>query len=103
MFNFEKLNVYQDTVNLALMVYKLTQSFPKDEIFGLISQLRRASVSISLNIAEGSSIGSKEFKHFLDMSRGSCHELIPLLKIALGLRYISSKDYQDLYGTVDDL
>ena len=103
MFNFEKLNVYQDALKLALDVYKLTKGFPKDEIFGLTNQLRRASASISLNMAEGSSRGNKEFKHFLDISRGSCHELIPLLKISFDLKYINIKNYKDLYISIDDL
>lgn len=103
MINFEKLNVYQDSVSLALEIYKLTQKFPKEEIFGIINQLRRASVSISLNIAEGSSRGTKEFSHFLDMARGSAYELIPLLKISLELEYIKDTDYYKLYEKIDNL
>ena len=103
MFNFEKLNVYIDSVSLALDIYRLTKKFPRDEIFGLVSQLRRAAVSISLNIAEGSSRTRKDFSRFLDMARGSCYELIPLLKISLELRYIAKAEYANFYETVDDL
>jgi len=103
MINFEKLNVYQESVSLALDIYKVTKSFPKEELFGLVSQLRRAAVSISLNIAEGSSRRKKEFAHFLDMARGSCYELIPLLKIAFELRYITGNQYKDFYERIDNL
>src|SRR3990167_7167718 len=101
MINFEKLNVYQDAIVLSLKLYKLTNRFPRHERFGLVSQLRRAAVSISLNIAEGSSRTKKEFAHFLDMARGSCYELIPLLKISFELRYIKEIEYQAYYERID--
>ncbi|OGE04456.1 hypothetical protein A3B51_02875, partial [Candidatus Curtissbacteria bacterium RIFCSPLOWO2_01_FULL_41_18] len=97
MINFEKLIVYQEAIKLALDIYKLTKNFPKDETFGLISQLRRATVSISLNIAEGSSRSKKEFAHYLDMARGSTYELIPLLKISSELGFIGTKEYMRFY------
>src|SRR3989344_38215 len=103
MINFEKLNVYQDAVRLALDRYKVTRNFPKDELFGIVSQLRRAAVSMSLNIAEGSSRSKKEFAHFLDMTRGSCYELVPLLKISLELKYITKAEYEKFYQVVNDL
>jgi four helix bundle protein len=103
MMNFEKLRVYQDSVALALSVYKLTKKFPKDELFGLVSQLRRAAVSVSLNIAEGSSRGKKEFTHFLVMAIGSCYELIALLKISSELNYVNKEDYDYYYGLINDL
>lgn len=103
MFNFEKLNVYQDSIELSLEIYKLTKSFPKNEVFGLTSQLNRAAVSISLNIAEGSSRGTKEFAHFLTMARGSCYELIPLLKISSELKYITHQQNQGLYEKINSL
>jgi len=103
MMNFEKLKVYQDAIILAIDIYKLTSKFPKEEVFGIVSQLRRAAVSISLNIAEGSGRGPKEFSHFLIMARGSCHELIPLLKISLELNYLHLSDYQQFYERIDNL
>lgn len=103
MINFEKLEVYQQAVVLALDIYKITKIFPKDELFGIVSQVRRAVVSISLNIAEGSSRSKKEFSHFLNMARGSCYELVPLLKISLELGYVANGEYQKLYERVDNL
>lgn len=103
MISFERLNVYQDAVRLAIDIYKVTKNLPKNEIFGLVSQLRRAAVSVSLNIAEGSSRGKKEFSHFLDMARGSAYELIPLLKISIELGYIKQVDYQEFYIRIDNL
>ena len=103
MINFEKLKVYHEALLLALDLYKLTKNFPKEELFGIIGQIRRAAVSISLNIAEGSSRSKKEFSHFLDMARGSCYELIPLLKISLELGYLQQRQYGDFYQRVDDL
>jgi len=101
MINFEKLDVYHEAVDLALDIYKLTRNFPKEEMFGIVSQLRRAAVSISLNIAEGSSRSKKDFSHFLDMARGSCYELVPLLRIALELKYLDQKEHDKLYGRVN--
>lgn len=103
MINFEKLEVYQEAIRLALDVYKITRIFPKEEMFGIISQLRRAAVSISLNIAEGSSRSKKEFPHFLDMAMGSCYELVPLFKISLELKYIDKDRHLNLYKRIDQL
>ena len=103
MINFEKLEVYQDSIVLATMIYNLTKKFPKEELFGIVNQLRRASVSIALNIAEGSSRGRKEFAHFLDMARGSCYELVPLIRISLDLKYITNEDYENSYASISNL
>ena len=88
MFKFEKLRVYQEGLGFVNTIYLLTQKWPKDEIFALISQLRRAVVLIVLNIAEGSSRTKKDFRHFLDLSRGSCYECVAILTIGLKRNYI---------------
>jgi four helix bundle protein len=103
MFAFEDLRVYNDALGFTKDIYKLTKAFPKDEIFGITSQLRRASSSISLNIAEGSGMSKKEFKNFLRRARGSTYECIPILAIALDNHYISKKDYQRVYNSCNDL
>ncbi len=70
-----KLIVWQKSHELVLKIYKITKDFPKDEMYGLTSQIRRASVSIPSNIAEGKARGSnKEYKRFLLMARGSLEE-----------------------------
>lgn len=97
MFNFENLNVYQDSLTFIDKIYDLTKSFPKDELFGLTNQLRRAAVSIGLNIAEGSSRTKKDFCHFLNLSRGSCYECVAILTIAKNRKYISLEDFNICY------
>jgi len=103
MINFEKLNVYQDSIKLALDIYKITKKFPKDELYGIVSQIRKASVSISLNLAEGSSRSKKDFSRFIDIARGSCYELIPLLTISFELMYLDKRRYEEFYKRVDYL
>ena len=85
---------------LVSAIYRLTQRFPKEEVFGLTSQLRRAAVSIPSNIAEGAArSGSREFAQFLNIARGSLSELETQLLIAGDLGYISIE--HPLYQTVD--
>jgi len=81
-FNFENLVVYQEALEFAVRVYIITKTFPKEELFGIVSQLRRASVSISSNIAEGSSRTKKQFIHFLNIALGSVYECVPLIEIS---------------------
>ncbi len=97
MFNFEELRVYQESLIFVNTIYEMTKAFPKDEIFGLTNQLRRAAVSISLNIAEGSSRTKKDFSHFLNLSRGSCYECVAVLTIAKNQQYISSEQFKLCY------
>lgn len=95
-FNFEKLDVYQEALVLANQVYKITKSFPRDEIFGMTNQIRRATVSIPSNIAEGSSRGKKEFVHFLNMAVGSAYECVPLLEISKKQNYVPNELFSEL-------
>jgi four helix bundle protein len=74
--SFRDLIVWQRAIELAINIYSVTKAFPKEETFGMASQLRRASVSIPSNIAEGNDrITGGEFKHFLGMARGSAAEV----------------------------
>lgn len=102
-FDFEKLEVYKKAVNFANRVYNLTKRFPKDEQFGIISQIRRAATSISLNIAEGSGRSKKEFKYYILMSRTSTRECIPLLKISFMQGYISNEELDNFYRNCEEL
>ncbi len=93
-FSYRKLNVYQLSRNLVKDVYKIVNTFPKNEIYALGDQMRRAVVSIPSNIAEGTAKTSpKEQFHFLEISYGSLMELMCQTEIAFDLRYIDSNDY----------
>jgi four helix bundle protein len=89
---------------LLLRIYKATEAFPKDEKFGLTSQLRRAAVSIVANIAEGAARRSpKEFRQFLSQSQGSASEVDTELVIAYRLSYLMASDYQALAEDLDHI
>jgi four helix bundle protein len=93
----KKLDVWKESVSLATEIYKMTEMFPKEEIYGLTSQMRRAVVSVSSNIAEGAARHSnKEFAQFLNVSGGSLSELDTQLEIALNLGYLSKDTKQDI-------
>ena len=86
--DFRKLVVWQKAIELTLLIYKLTLTFPKEEVYGLTSQMRRASVSIASNIAEGRGrLNPGEFRQFLGIAQGSMYELQTQLLVArqLGL------------------
>jgi four helix bundle protein len=85
---FRDLQVWQRAIQLTVVIYRLTQGFPREEVYGLSSQIRRSAVSIPSNIAEGQgrlSVG--EFRQFLGISRGSNHELQTQLEIARSLEF----------------
>ena len=93
----KKLDVWKKSLILVAEVYKLTQSFPRDEQFGLTSQLRRASVSVISNIAEGFARSSEiETKRFLEIARSSLVEVDTQIEIALKLNYLNEKAIIDL-------
>lgn len=95
--SFTDLNVWKEGHILAVMIYKLTKSFPREEIFGLVSQLRRAAVSIISNIAEGfSRFSYKEKVQFYSISRGSLTELQNQLLVAKDVDYLTEEDFKKL-------
>ena len=102
-FRFEKLNIYQEALKLIDLIYLLSKRFPKEEIFGLTNQLRRAAVSIALNIAEGSSRTRKDFAHFLDLSKGSCFECVAVLMICKNQKLINESEYSNLYEQINKI
>jgi len=92
-----ELDVFRLAHSLVLRVYQVTESFPKAEIFGLTSQLRRASISIPANLAEGAKrVSKKEFRYFVSIARGSCGEMEYLIELCKDLNYIKEKEYNDL-------
>jgi four helix bundle protein len=87
--SYKDLVAWQKSMDLVTAIYKATASFPKDELFGLTSQLRRAAVSIPSNIAEGQGrLSEKEFRYFLGQSRGSLMEVETQLQISENLGYL---------------
>ena len=103
-FKFENLEIWKLARSFTTEIYKITRTFPKDEIFGLISQLRRAAVSVTLNIAEGSNRGSDpDFKRFLHMARGSLDEVVTGLFVAQDQNFIIEKEHRHLYELADQL
>ena len=100
--SFTDLIAWQAAYNLSLNVYKVTGSFPSSENFGLTSQMRRASVSATSNIAEGfGRSGNKDRDHFYQMASGSLYELKSQTLIAKGLGYLSQGDYEELVELAD--
>jgi four helix bundle protein len=100
--NYKQLRVWQIGMELVGRVYRMTGSFPKQEAFGLSSQIQRAAVSIPANVAEGHTRGTtKEFLRYVTMSHGSLAELETMLLVALDLRYVSAKDYDQLAALCD--
>jgi four helix bundle protein len=98
MFNFEKLEVWQKAINFADLVYVDTRSFPSDERFGLTNQMRRAAVSISSNLAEGSSRHSKtDFARFVEIANGSVFEVVSQAFVAKRQHFLSDDQFEILY------
>jgi four helix bundle protein len=91
-FNFENLKVYQKALEYVDFVYKVTNKFPKAEVFSLTDQFRRASVSICLNIAEGSGGSKAEFNQFLKISRRSVRECIATTEISYKQKFITTEE-----------
>ena len=94
---FENLEVWQEAHQLVLRAYKATDTFPKEEKFGLCSKLRRAAASVATNIVEGNSRShKKEYLQFLYLARGSLEETKYLLLLSKDLGYLDEDLYQDL-------
>ncbi|WP_036841282.1 four helix bundle protein [Polaribacter sp. Hel_I_88] len=95
-FKFEDLKLYQKALDFVDSTYKVTENFPSNENFSLTSQFRRASISIALNIAEGSGDTNAQFNRFLNIANGSIKECVVCSSIAKRLNYISNEiDYNN--------
>ncbi len=104
MKDFRKLNVWQKAHLLTIAVYQESKAFPKDEIFGITSQVRRSSSSIPANIAEGCGrVGDVEFGRFLQIAFGSASELEYYLLLANELKFLNEKQYKNLNTQVCDV
>ena len=101
MRDYKRLDVWRLSIELSKNIYDITRNFPKDEIYGLIPQIRRASVSISSNIAEGCGRRTKkDFVQFLHNASGSLKEVGSQLVLAKDLGYVSDNDFNRLNGMV---
>jgi len=103
MFNFEKLETWQKAIAFADLVYQMTRGFPDDERFGLTNQMRRAAVSVSSNIAEGSARNSKnDYARFLEIATGSLFEVVSQSFVGQRQGFISKADFDLLYAAAEE-
>jgi four helix bundle protein len=103
MFNFEKREVWQKALDFADLVYSDTRTFPADEGFGLTNQMQRAAVSVSSNIAEGSSRSSKtDLGRFIEISTGSLFEVVSQAFIAKRQGFLNDEKFQKLYRAAEE-
>jgi four helix bundle protein len=104
MQDFRKLLVWEKSHKLTLSIYNLTHSFPKEEMYGLTSQIRRASSPVPINIAEGCGKGSDaDFARFLQIAFGSVSETEYLLLLCFELGYFSEKNYMEMTNLVQEI
>ncbi|MBE0663980.1 MAG: four helix bundle protein [Bacteroidales bacterium] len=104
MQDYKKLEVWEKAHILIKEVYMLTVAFPKEELYGLVSQLRRASVSIPTNIAEGAGRESKaDFGRYLQIAFGSANEVEYLLLLSYELKYLSQENYKGINAQIEEI
>ncbi len=101
---YQRLLIWQKALALVTLTYKATGAFPKEELYGLTSQMRRASVSIPSNIAEGSQrTSSKDFAHFILITKGSLAELYTQATAARNLQFLSTEQYEALAASIQEV
>lgn len=104
MHNIKELKLWNKSIDLAVDIYKLSAQFPNDERFGLVSQVRRAAVSIPSNVSEGAGRNTDgEFLNFLGIANGSSYELQTQITIAHRLDFIDSTHYEAYFDKIDEL
>jgi four helix bundle protein len=104
MFNFEKLDVWQKAIDFADLVYKHTRHFPDEERFGLTNQMRRAAVSISSNIAEGTSRTSQiDFGRFIEIATGSVFEVTSQAFIGRRQGFLEEENFRAMYTAAEEI
>src|SRR5512133_949731 len=102
MFNFERLDVWNEAIAFADTVYSLTRSFPETERFGLTNQMRRAAVSISSNLAEGCSRSSKaDYARFVELATGSLFEVVSQATVGKRQEFLTQGQYEQIYEAAD--
>lgn len=104
MHNFRKLNIWIKSIDLVTDIYKLTNTFPSHERFGIISQMQRAALSCPTNISEGSAKSSnKDFSRFLEMSIGTLYELETELIVSKNLGYTKNEFFEEYHEKIIEL
>lgn len=104
MQDFRKLRVWKDAHSLTLDLYKATRSFPKEELYGLTSQIRKAAASVPANIAEGCGRASnRDFARFLRIARGSANEVDYLLELSKDLEYLDPAIFAKFSKRIEDI
>ena len=104
MFNFEKLDVWQKAINFADLVYNYTRNFPADERFGLTNQMRCAAVSISSNIAEGTSrMSQTDFRRFVEIATSSVFEVISQAFVGRRQGFLADEAFAMLYSSAEEV
>lgn len=104
MHNLKELKIWQKAMDLSVEVYKATSKFPKEEIYGLTSQIKRSAISIPSNISEGAGRNSnKEFIHFLGIANGSSYELQTQLIISNKLNLIPDETLESLLKPIEEI
>ena len=103
MFNFEKLDTWQKAIAFADLVYEVSRGFPGDERFGLTNQMRRAAVSISSDIAEGTARNSKhDCARFLEIATRSLFEVVSRAFVGQRQKFLSESDFHKLYSAAEE-
>ena len=101
--HFQELTVWQKAHQLTLNIYNLTRTFPQEERFGLINQIRRSSASICANLAEGYKKSTKDFSRFIDIAEGSLEETKYHLILSKDLQYCGSAEFEKIYGSACEI
>lgn len=100
--NFRDLDIWKKGIEIVENIYKITKKFPQAELYGLMSQMRRAAVSIPANVAEGfNRFHNKEYRQFLYISLGSCAELETYIELAAILKYMANEEKDFLLEEID--
>ena len=103
--DYEDLSVYRKSYSLALSVYEISKELPRDETYGLASQMKRASLSIPMNIAEGygKRESAAEFKRFLSMAKGSCDEMKVIVDFCKDLGFMRGETHEEMKVSYDEI
>jgi len=102
MNSVEDLDVFKLAHDLALKIYSVTRQFPREETYSLVDQMRRAAISVGMNLMEGAMrLGTKEYRQFVGIARGSAGEVCYQLLLARDLNYVSNETYQELRSGYD--